>query len=604
MRAKRRQRYAHTSSLPRQPKDFDSLQAGGMPRQQNLLGMILNNLSQGVLLFDANARLIFCNRRYIEMYGLSSDVAKPGCTLHESLEHRMAVRSFSGNPKDYVTRLLKSLKSNEEFKDIVRLADGRVFSILNKPLPTGGWLATHDDITAQQRAEEQIIYMARHDALTNLHNRVVFRERLEGEMRRIKGGEYIAVLCLDVDNFKDINDTLGHPIGDELLKIAAERLRRCCRESDIIARLAGDEFAIISTGMQQPMDAATLAMCLQESITKPYQVSGHQVAVEMSIGISVAPMDAMDADQLLKNADMALYGAKADGRGAYRFFEPEMDARMKARRQLELDLRNALANRQFELHFQPLVDLQDNAITAFEALLRWNHPRRGLVPPSEFIPVAEETGLLIPLGEWVLRKACAEAATWPDGIKIAVNLSAIQVKSRGLVQAVVSALASSGLPGNRLQLEITESILMQNTVATLSTLHQLRELGVQIAMDDFGTGYSSLSYLRSFPFDKIKIDRCFVQDLSNGHEPLAILSAVTMLAKCLKMTSTAEGVETEQQMEELRSVGCNEIQGYLISRPKPAAKIAELIAARNMRDEGAGKARSYPVLTKSAGRRC
>jgi diguanylate cyclase (GGDEF)-like protein/PAS domain S-box-containing protein len=379
--------------------------------QENLFDTILNNLSQGVLMFDASARLVFCNRRYIEMYGLSPDAAKSGCTLRDLLDQRIAARTFAGNPKKYISKLLHEVTQGKEFNDIARLSDGRVFSIVNKPLPNGGWLATHEDITERRRAEEQIAHMARHDALTDLPNRVLLRKRLEDELKRVKRGECLAVFCLDLDHFKDINDTLGHPTGDELLKVVADRLRRCTREPDTIARLGGDEFAIIMTAMQQPMDAVALARRVRESIAKPYHLNGHQVVVDISIGISVAPIDATEPDQLLKNADMALYGAKADGRGAYRFFEAEMDARMQARRELEMDLRNALANKEFELYYQPLVNLQSNAISAFEALLRWNHPKRGLISPGEFVPVAEETGLIIPLGEWVLRKACEEAAT-------------------------------------------------------------------------------------------------------------------------------------------------------------------------------------------------
>jgi len=404
----------------------------------------------------------------------------------------------------------------------------------------------------------------------------MLRERLEHELKRVKRGECLAVLCLDLDHFKSVNDTLGHPIGDELLKVVAERLRRCVREPDTIARLGGDEFAVIMTGMVEPTDAVALAKRIRASVTKPYHLDGHQIITDISIGISLAPVDSCEPDQLLKNADMALYGAKGDGRGTYRFFEPEMDARMKARRELELDLRKALVNVEFELHYQPLVNLKTNEITAFEALVRWNHPVRGLISPADFIPVAEETGLIIPLGEWVLRRACTETAGWPAHIKVAVNLSPAQLKSRNLTQLVMSALAESGMAPDRLQLEITETVLMQNTFNTLATLHQLRKLGVQIAMDDFGTGYSSLSYLRSFPFDKIKIDRSFIKDLSNGNEPLAIVHAVAGLANSLNMVSTAEGVETQQQLDQLQTVGCTEMQGYLFSRPRPASEIVRM----------------------------
>jgi predicted signal transduction protein with EAL and GGDEF domain len=329
------------------------------------------------------------------------------------------------------------------------------------------------------------------------------------------------------------------------------------------------------TAIQQPTDAAALARRIRDSIVQPFHLDGHQIVVDISIGISVAPIDATTPDQLLKNADMALYGAKGDGRGTFRFFEPEMDARMKARRELEMDLRNALMNNEFELYYQPLVNLETNEITSFEALLRWHHPRRGTISPAEFIPIAEETGLIIPVGEWVLRTACLETAKWPKDIKVAVNLSPAQLKARNVVEVVMSALEESGMPANRLQLEITESVLMHNTFGTLATLHKLRELGVQIAMDDFGTGYSSLSYLRSFPFDKIKIDRSFIQDISSAAEPLAIVHAVAGLAKCLNMVSTAEGVETRQQMETLQNVGCTEMQGYFFSKAKPAAEIVE-----------------------------
>jgi diguanylate cyclase (GGDEF)-like protein/PAS domain S-box-containing protein len=542
--------------------------------EQQLLDMILNNMSQGVLMFDADMRLVFCNQGYVEMYGLSPEMAA-GCTLRDLIDHGVATGTFTGEPDEYIEKLLGELAKGKTSNDIIKTKDGRTFSIVNKPLSGGGWLATHEDITERQRTEERIVHMARHDALTDLPNRVLLRERLEHELKRVKRGEMLAVLCLDLDRFKSVNDTLGHPVGDELLKVVSDRLRGCTREPDTIARLGGDEFAIIMTAIQQATDAAALARRIRESIVKPFHLDGHQIVVDISIGISVAPLDATTPDQLLKNADMALYGAKGDGRGVYRFFEPEMDARMKARRDLEMDLRNALVNSEFELYYQPLVNLETNEITSFEALLRWHHPVRGTISPAEFIPIAEETGLIVPLGEWVLRTACLETAKWPKDVKVAVNLSPAQLKARNVVEVVMSALEESGLPAKRLQLEITESVLMNNTFGTLATLHKLRELGVQIAMDDFGTGYSSLSYLRSFPFDKIKIDRSFIQDISSAAEPLAIVHAVAGLAKCLNMVSTAEGVETRQQMETLQNVGCTEMQGYFFSKAKPAAEIVE-----------------------------
>jgi diguanylate cyclase (GGDEF)-like protein len=575
MRSEQRQGVA--SDIVAFPLSRTSVKLEARAAHQTLLDTVLNNMSQGVLMFDRRAQLVFFNQRYIEMYGLSPDVVVPGCGLGELLRHRKAVGALSGDPETYTIELLKDIRLGKTSNTIVKAPDGRVFSVMRKPLEGGGWIATHEDITDRQLAEERVVHMARHDALTDLPNRTMLRERLEYELKRVKRGEGLAVFCLDLDNFKSVNDTLGHPIGDELLKVVADRLRSCIRDSDTIARLGGDEFAIIMTAVDDPRAAVVLAKRIRESITRPYDLEGHQLLTDISIGISFAPVDATEPDLLLKNADMALYGAKADGRGTYRFFEPEMDARMKVRRELEMDLRKALVNTEFELHYQPLVNLETNAITGFEALLRWNHPVRGLVSPGEFIPIAEETGIIVPLGEWVLRRACEEAGNWPADIKVAVNLSPLQLKNKNFVELVMNVLANSGLSADRLQLEITETVLMQNTFNTLATLKKLRALGVQIALDDFGTGYSSLSYLRSFPFDKIKIDRSFVQDLSNSKEPIAIVHAVAGLAKSLNMVSTAEGVETKQQRDALQSLGCVEMQGYLFSRPRPPAEIAEIL---------------------------
>ena len=556
-------------------------------KDEQLLQTVLNNMSQGVLMFDSETRLIFCNQRYVELYGLSPEVVKAGCCLRDLLRHRTDVGSFLGDIEEYVARLKDGIAEGKTFSHIVHLPDGRAFSVVNKPLVGGGWLATHEDVTERQRSEERIAHMARHDALTDLPNRVLLLEQLNHEIKRVKRGECLAVLCLDLDQFKSVNDALGHHIGDELLKLVGERLRGCTRELDIVARMGGDEFAIIMTQMDQASDAAVLSKRIRDSVIRPYQIDGHQIVTDISIGISVAPMDAVDSHELLRNADMALYDAKGDGRGTYRFFEPEMNTRMRVRRELEMDMRKALVAEQFELHYQPLVTLETNEVNGFEALLRWKHPTRGLISPADFIPIAEETGLIVPLGEWVLKAACNEAVDWPGHIKVAVNLSPAQLNSRNLVSMVTSVLDESGLPPGRLQLEITETVLLQNTFSTLATLHELRKMGVQIALDDFGTGYSSLSYLRSFPFDKIKIDRSFIQDLSNGAEPFAIVNAVAGLAKCLNMTSTAEGVETQQQMEVLQAIGCTEMQGYLFSQPRPASEIRQFFAQREVAKAGA-----------------
>ncbi len=435
-----------------------------------------------------------------------------------------------------------------------------------------------EDITERKRAEERIAYMAHHDALTGLPNRVLFRERLEqGLASGHRDDKGLAVLCMDLDSFKAVNDTLGHPSGDAVLRSLAERVLACIRDFDTVARLDGDEFAIVQIGAK-PNDASTLAQRVLDVVSQPYDLEGRRVVVGTSIGIAMGPSDGDKPDQLLKNADMALYRAKADGGGTYRFFEREMDARLQARRALELDLRNALLNGEFELFYQPVIGLEDNRIRSAEALLRWRHCERGMISPAEFIPLAEEIGVIVPIGDWVLRQACAEVVTWPGKIKVAVNLSPAQFKRGNLVQGVVNALAASGLPASRLELEITESLLLQENESTLDTLRQLKALGVGISLDDFGTGHSSLSYLRRYPFDKIKIDQSFVRELSSDAGCVAIVRAIVSLGSGLGMATTAEGVETEEQLRLLRDLGCNEVQGYLFSRPKPAKDIVELLA--------------------------
>jgi diguanylate cyclase (GGDEF)-like protein len=536
----------------------------------------LGNMTQGLCMFDAAQRLIVCNPRYAQMYALPEPLTKPGTSLDDISAFRM---SAGNGPKDAETTTRQRLA--DAFAGVpqtykVELLDGRTIRLNRKPLPEGGFVSTHEDITEAVRAEATIAHMARHDALTGLPNRVLFREEMERALGRVRRGESMAVLCLDLDHFKSVNDTLGHPMGDALLQAVAERLQRCVRETDTIARLGGDEFAIVQVGTDQPRQALALAQRIIDTVAVPYELHGHQVVIGTSIGIALSPADGTDCDMLLKNADMALYRAKADGRGACRFFEPDMDARLQARRQLEIELRKALILGEFELHYQPIVDLRSEEIIGCEALVRWRHPERGLIPPSEFIPLAEETGLIIPIGEWVLRQACADAATWPAG-RVAVNLSPVQFKSRNLVATVFTALAASHLPATRLELEITEAVLLQENEATVAILHRLRDMGVRISMDDFGTGYSSLSYLRSFPFDKIKIDRSFVRDVTTDDSCIAIIRAVTGLGNSLGIATTAEGVESRAQLEQLRSEGCTEVQGFLFSPPRPLEEIRHLM---------------------------
>ncbi len=425
----------------------------------------------------------------------------------------------------------------------------------------------------------RIFFMAHHDALTGLPNRLMFHDRLqEALMQQRRWGDGIALLCLDLDHFKQVNDTLGHPVGDMLLKAVAGRLRECVRDGDMVARLGGDEFAVLQCGARQPERASELAQRIVEKLGAPYDLGGDRAVVGASVGIAVVTPDLCSADTLLRSADLALYRAKADGRGSFRLFESGMDEQMRARRTLERDLREALAQNEFEVFYQPVFHLQGQCVSGFEALIRWRHPDRGLIPPVQFIPIAEELGLIVPMGEWVLAQACADAVTWPGDVMVAVNLSPVQFYSPGLVAAVRQALQRSGLPARRLELEITESALLQDSKTVLATLHELRALGLRTALDDFGTGYSSLSYLRSFPFDKLKIDQSFVREMAYRPDCRAIVKSVLDLAHELGMTTTAEGVETEEQLDQLRRDGCTEVQGFLFDRPRPAADIRHWLA--------------------------
>jgi diguanylate cyclase (GGDEF)-like protein/PAS domain S-box-containing protein len=439
-----------------------------------------------------------------------------------------------------------------------------------------GYLVAVVDITERRKAEARIAYMAHHDGLTSLPNREHFQERLKQALDQA-GGKRVGVLCIDLDLFKNINDSFGHPMGDRLLKEVAMRLGTAIRGAHLAARLGGDEFAVILASDVSPNEASACATLLIDMLSAPYEIDGLEMVIGASIGIALSPGDGATSEELMRNADMALYRAKSDGGGVHHFFEKEMDRQAQKRRDMELDLRRAFANGEFELHYQPLVSIASDRISGFESLLRWRHPEKGMISPGEFIPVAEDIGLITQLGEWVLREACSEAVKWPRDIKVAVNLSPAQFRSRNLVQVVISALAQSGLSSKRLELEITESIFLAETDANLAILHQLRELGVGISMDDFGTGYSSLSYLRSFPFDKIKIDRSFVKDLAQRPDCGAIVRAISGLGRSLNITTTAEGVETEDQLDWLRAEGCNEVQGFLFSAARPAAEIGQLL---------------------------
>jgi diguanylate cyclase (GGDEF)-like protein len=550
---------------------------GLLALEKQRLDTAVNNMTQGLLFFDSSHRLVICNQRYVDMFGVSRDVIKPGCTFRELLTHRKETGTFTGDVEEYYQAILRNMAEGNVFQRVLDSADDRSIQVLYQPLADGGWVTTLEDFTERRRSDERIAHLAHYDALTDLPNRMLFRDQLERELKKIERGGQLAVLYIDIDEFKSVNDTLGHPIGDELLKVVASRLSLCVRQTDFIARLGGDEFAIVQTAVTNQADVTDLVTRIYQALREPYECLGHQLVTDASIGIALAPQDGTDLDQLLKNADLAMYRAKSDGRRTWRFFEHAMDARVKARRGLELDLRQAIVDGGFEIEYQPVVDLRSGAVSGCEALLRWRHPERGMVSPAEFIPVAEEIGLITQLGEWVLAKACIEAATWPDNIRLAVNVSPIQFRNHTLALHVASALASSGLPANRLELEITEAVLIRDDEAALAILHQLRAVGVRIALDDFGTGYSSLSYLQRFPFDKIKIDRCFVNDIAEAGGSSSIVQAVVNIASARNMTTTAEGVETAAQMELLRELGCTEMQGYLFSPAKPAAEIRRLL---------------------------
>jgi diguanylate cyclase (GGDEF)-like protein len=546
-----------------------------LERANRTIDAALNNMSQGLSMIDQEGRFVIWNERYIRIYDMPPDLVRPGASLVDVLAYRKRVGDFGEDPEAFLAALRDRMAKGERCQTRAQLADGRVISIVNEPMAEGGWVATHEDITERQHSQERIARMARHDALTDLANRMLFRERMDEAFSRHQAtGKEYTIFIFDLDLFKAVNDSLGHPAGDALLKAVARRLQESTRESDTVGRLGGDEFAILQhADGQQRERAIGLAQRLLQVVGAPYEIDGHRVVIGISIGIAMAPQDGTDSAYLMRNADLALYRAKADGRNTFRFFEPAMDEDLRLRRTLEIDLHNAVANREFEAYYQPLVDLGTGCVCAIEALIRWRHPSRGMILPDRFIPVAEECGLITVIGQWVLRRACADAATWPAHIRVAVNLSPVQFRNSDLLEIVSAALADSGLAPERLELEITESVLLQKNVRDLEILNRIKSLGVSVVLDDFGTGYSSLSYLRQFPFDKIKIDRSFVQEMPHRSDCAAIVCAITSLGRELEMATTAEGVETEEQLELVRAAGCRQAQGFLLGRPCPASEL-------------------------------
>jgi diguanylate cyclase (GGDEF)-like protein len=540
---------------------------------------VLSNISQGVCFFSGDGKLIVSNRRYAEVYNVPVGAIRPGMDLSEIVDHRAAAGSFPDSTREaYLASRCAVARTGLPAQTVIEMKNGRTISIRHQPMPDGGWVATHEDITEQREAEARIAHMARHDALTGLANRSLFMEHIDRAFDAAACGTGFAVLFLDLDRFKSVNDTLGHRAGDDLLCAVAQRLKACVREKDVVARFGGDEFVILQVGAHLPEDAVHLADRVLGKFNEPYLIGQQELMIQTSIGVAVAPGDGAAAETLLKNADTALYIAKAEGRGTFRFFEPEMDARAQRRHNMEQGLRRALDRGELELHYQPIVDPQSGRLCAFEALIRWNDPVHGLTGPADFIPIAEDTGLIGAIGKWVLLQACRAAAAWPPEIHVAVNLSPVQFRLGDLDRAVTDALEATAVHPSRLELEITESVLLQQSDATLKTLHGLRALGVCIVMDDFGVGYSSLSYLRSFPFDKVKIDHFFTRDITRQSDARSILCAVIGLCRDLGIRTTVEGVETMGQLAILRAEGCAEVQGFLFSRPLPADQVTALIA--------------------------
>jgi diguanylate cyclase (GGDEF)-like protein len=549
---------------------------------QNLrLDAAVNNISQGLCMFDPQGRLVICNAPYARIYELGDELVQPGTPLSDILAYLFArgmhSSDFGSSNDDHVNWRQDVISRGVHNKALVSFG-ARTIMVQHHPMQDGGFVSTHEDITEQRQQEARIQHLARHDGLTELPNRVQFLEEMAAAEAAIERGETAAVLYIDLDRFKSINDTLGHAIGDKLLKQASVRLWGTTRETDLLARLGGDEFSLLLRPIERPSDAAVIAERMVEAMTTPFAIDGHQITIGASIGIAIAPQDGETTDVLMKNADLALYRAKSEGRSTYHFFEKDMDGAIQKRRTIESGLRSALALGELRLVYQPLVGLRENRVTGLEALLRWQHGGEA-IPPAEFIPVAEETGLIVPIGEWVLREACAAAVQWPTNARVAVNLSPVQFKNKRLFETIHAILMETGLPPARLELEITESLLLAEDEHTLDTLHRLRAIGVRISMDDFGTGYSSLSYLRAFPFDKIKIDRSFMRDLDSRGDSLAIIKAVIGLGHSLGMSTTAEGVETEEQLRAVREQGCNEVQGFLLAPPLEADEVQSLLAA-------------------------
>jgi diguanylate cyclase (GGDEF)-like protein/PAS domain S-box-containing protein len=544
----------------------------------------VNNMTQGLAMFDAESRLVVCNERFRTMYGFSAAGACAGRTFRDIIMSEGFQAPLGGADALVADIMAMAARPHSSTHEFVH-PSGRIFLATVSPMENGGWVATHEDVTEIRQSESRIRRLAHNDLLTAIPNRSCFIDKLDEARRRLEtDGRPFSVLMLDLDRFKDVNDSLGHAMGDVLLKETAQRLLASLRSSDVVARLGGDEFAIIQGPVRASGEspdsvgdmreqAIVLADRIIELVGEPYDIDGRKVVVGVSIGIALAPHDGSAPDELMKKADLALYRVKTDGRNGYAMFDAGLARAADERHQLEVDLRAGLERQEFELHYQPVVEIASRRIRAMEALVRWRHPTLGLVTPDRFISLAEDTGLINSLGEWIMQAACTEAASWPGDAKIAVNVSPVQLRRAGLLDVVLRALVDSGLPPERLEIEITERVLLENGGDHLSTLRQLQNLGVSIALDDFGTGYSSLGYLKRFRFDKIKIDRSFTSGILEQPECAAIVCAVVGMGRALDIVTVAEGVETEQQLLALRAAGLDQVQGWLIGRPKPAHEL-------------------------------
>ena len=547
-----------------------------LTRENSLLRLAVEEMPQGLSVLDGQDCVVLANRHVASVWGVPASLLEPGTTFQTFMTGARASETEASRQQPTPAKGSVGVRRREWLTH-----DGRSIEVTVTRLADGSTIALHEDITEQRRNEARVAFHARHDPLTALPNRLAMRDELKRQLVRNTRGEELAVLCLDLDRFKIVNDTFGHAVGDLLLTQVADRMRACARGTDYVARMGGDEFAVFQCGTQQPASATALGHRLINALSEPFDLGSQVAQIGASIGIALAPFDGDSPDALLKNADLALYRAKAAGRGTQRFFEPAMDAQAQKRRALEGDLRQALVDGQSQgqlyLAYQPQVDLKTMQVTGVEALLRWAHPTRGNISPVEFIPLAEETGLIVPIGTWVLAQACRDAVQWPEHVRVAVNVSAVQFTRRALLGEVMAALNDAGLRAQRLEIEITESVMMQDQKQALALLTELRAQGVRVAIDDFGTGYSSLSYLRSFAFDRIKIDRSFVHDADRNPEARAIVRAIAGLGASLGMAVTAEGVETLPQLDVIRDEACTEVQGYLFSQPRPASEIAGII---------------------------